>query len=221
MSFYYNVLAFCLKRLVTGDGREKGEKESVQVWMEGCRQDLYSSGVRPAEHAGFISMRREAGKPPVAPERSAQPQSRAGRGHGGGLSSLPCRGQRPETESSRIIPTLSAAHCLLLLNQRSPRLSLHSGALPAAAPAPWVPPRHSRCWDAGQGSAAARCPPGHPRGVTFPAPRPCQPEPRRHLRVLWERSGLIPGQGCPCHQHLLRSAAGIFHVPRVLAHVQH
>lgn len=46
---------------MTGDGREKGEKESMQGWMEGCRQDLYSSGVRPAEHAGFSSIRREAG----------------------------------------------------------------------------------------------------------------------------------------------------------------
>jgi len=35
MSFYYNALAFCLKHLVTGDGRKKGEKESLQGLIEG------------------------------------------------------------------------------------------------------------------------------------------------------------------------------------------
>lgn len=34
MSFYYNALAFCLKHLVTGDGREKGEKDSTQGLIE-------------------------------------------------------------------------------------------------------------------------------------------------------------------------------------------
>lgn len=35
MSFYYNALAFCLKPLVTGDRRQKGEKESMQELIEG------------------------------------------------------------------------------------------------------------------------------------------------------------------------------------------
>lgn len=35
MSFYYSALASCLKHLVTGDRRKKGEKESMQGLIEG------------------------------------------------------------------------------------------------------------------------------------------------------------------------------------------